>query len=269
MNRRVLSILFALVFVVSTAAAQAIPDPKEIREQMIAAAGGESFAKLGILELEATVEETRNDGTRTFSSYTILVDTSNLENLRMELPDDVVVATNNRVGWSTAAGVFDDRPQVSKMARTTINQLVFPLLLPYSLEMEGVWLKEVRETTLDEREVWVILMPFSKGFFANPVMETNWIMVVAKDDYSIVSLEFAPSPEFADVSPVGVRYRVLTDQEIDGATVAKQVLAIGIDSQYRESGANRVTRIVAEARPWDPTLFLSPAQLEELEKEDE
>ena len=111
-------------------------------------------------------------------------------------------------------------------------------------------------------------MPFSKGFFVNPVMETTWILVVAKDDYSIQSLEFAPAPAFADVAPVGVRYRILKQKEIDGATTVEQMLATGINSQYQESGANRVTRIVSKVRPWDPTLFLSPAQLEALEKDD-
>jgi hypothetical protein len=268
MSRRVLSIVLPLVLVASAVTAQEPPDPKEILDKMLAAAGGEAFANLGILELDVNIEETRNDGTRSIRSFTVMVDTSNLENLRMELPGEVVVATNARGGWSTTANVLDDRPQVSKMARLTINQSLFPLLLPYSLQMEGVWLKEVRETTLDGRDVWVISIPFSKGFFVNPVMETTWILVVAKDDYSIMSLEFAPSPAFSDVSPVGVRYRILTKQEIDGAMVAKQILAIGINSQYQESGANRVTKIASKVRPWDPTLFLSPAQLDALEEED-
>ncbi len=102
------------------------------------------------------------------------------------------------------------------MARLSINQTVFPLLLPYSLKMEGVWLKEVREGHVDGRDVWVIAIPFSKGFFVNPVMETTWILVVAKDDYSIQSLEFAPAQAFADVSPVGVRYRILMQKDLEG-----------------------------------------------------
>jgi hypothetical protein len=134
--------------------------------------------------------------------------------------------------------------------------------------MEGVWLKEVREGQVDGRDVWVIAIPFSKGFFVNPVMETTWILVVAKDDYSIQSLEFAPAQAFADVSPVGVRYRILKHKDLGGAAVIEQLLAIGINWQYQESGANRVTKIAAKVRPWDPTLFLSPVQLEALEEDD-
>ena len=268
MFNRILSLLLSLTLTATAAAADEMPDPQEILDKMIAAAGGEAFANLGILELEVTEEESLNDGTQSGKSYTLTVDTSNLDNLRMELPGEVVVAANKGGGWSSTANVLDDRPQVPKMARLTINQTVFPLLLPYSLQMEGVWLEEVRETKQDGRDVWVITMPFSKGFFVSPVMETTWILVVAKDDYSIQSLEFAPAPAFADVSPVGVRYRILKQKELDGATVIEQVLAIGINSQYQESGANRVTRIVLKVRPWDPTLFLSPAQLEALEEDD-
>jgi hypothetical protein len=245
-----------------------MPDPKEIIEKMIAAAGGEAFSKLGILELEVSEAEIHNDGTQSANSYTLMVDTSNLDNMRMELPREVVVASNKGGGWSTTANVLDDRPQVPKMARLTINQSVFPLLLPYSLQMEGVWAKDVRETALNGRDVWVISIPFSKGFFVNPVMETTWILVVAKDDYSLQSLEFAPAPAFADVSPVGVKYKILKLNEIDGAKVVEQLLAIGINSQYQEYGANRVTKIASKVRPWDPTLFLSPAQLEALEEDD-
>lgn len=268
MYRRVLSIVLPLALVASAAAADELPQPQQILDRMLAAAGGEAFAELGILELDVAVEETRNDGTRSVRSFKAMVDTSNLSNLRMELPDDVVVVTSATGGWSTTGGVLDDRPQVPTMAKLTINQSLFPLLLPYSLQMEGVWLKEIRETTLDERDVWVIGIPFAKGFFINPVMETTWILVVAKDDYSIVSLEFAPSPSLADVAPVGVRYRILKQKELEGAKVSEQVLAIGINSQYQESGANRITKIVPKVRPWDPTLFLSPKRLEELEEEE-
>ncbi len=268
MFRQILSLLLPLTLAATAAVADEMPDPKEILEKMITAAGGEAFAALGILELEVTEEEIRNDGTQSGKSYTLMVDTSNLDNLRMEFPGEVVVAASKGGGWSTTGNVLDDRPQAPKMARLTINQSAFHLLLPFSLQMEGVWLKEVREAQLGGRDVWVIALPFSKGFFVSPVMETTWILVVAKDDYSIQSLEFAPAPAFADVSPVGVRYRILKKKEIDGATIAEQVLAIGINSQFQESGANRVSRIAAKVQAWDPTLFLSPAQLEALEKDD-
>jgi len=271
MIRRCLVVLLPLVIVASLAAGEDPPDAKEIVERVIAAAGGEAFASLGILELEVTEEETRNDGTRIGKSYRMLVDTSNLNNLRMELPGDVIVAaTQGGGGWSTNAGALDDRPQAQTAARTSLNQKGFRLLLPFSLKMDGVWIKEVRESTAsDGREVWVIAIPFTKGFFTSPVMATTWIMVVAKDDYSLISIEFSPAPAFRSVSPVGIRYRILKQMDLEGASVVEQMLAVGINSRYQESGATRVTKIKPSVRgPWDPTLFLSPAQLAAIEEDD-
>jgi hypothetical protein len=269
MKRVLVCAVLPLVLMTPFAVAADPPEAAEIISRVIDAAGGEAFAELGVLELQVSEERTRNDGSRSTASYTLIADTANLNNLRMEFPGDVVVARTVVGGWSTNAGVPDDRPQTSSMAVKTLNQNALTLLLPYSLAMEGVRGEEVREGVVDGRDVWVISLPFVKGFFVSPVMTTNWILVVAKDDYSIVSLEFAPAPEYRDVSPVGVRYRILKQKELGGAKVAEQLLAVGINFEYQESGATRVTKIEPSVRGrWDPTLFLSPQQIEALEQDD-
>lgn len=265
---RICPLLFALVLAIPPAAFGESPDPKEIVDRMIAAAGGDAFANLGVLELEVHEEQTRNDGTRTTMDYTLMVDTGNLANLRVEYPSGTVVGANATGGWGVENGVQDDRPQTPTMARKTLNQTAFPLLMPYSLKMQGVWVKEVRESTLDGRDVWVLAIPFSKEFFLSPVLTTTWIMVVAQDDYSILAFEFVPPVEFRKVSPVGIRYRILKLQELEGAKIAEQVLSVGISVQGQESGLVRVTKSKASVRHWEPSLFLSPAQLEALEEED-
>jgi len=268
MYRHALKVLLPMLLAVPAIAVAETPEPREIVDRMIAAAGGEAFAKIGVLKLEIEQEETRNDGTGSTSTYTAYVDTAHLENQRIDYPGDVVVAHHGGGGWSTAGGVMDDRRQTSSMAKKTLNQTLFPLLLPYSLKMEGVWVKEAQESTLDGRKVWVLLMPFTKGFFTSPVMTTTWMMVVAQDDYSILVYEFVPPVQYRDVSPVGIRYRILKQQELEGAKLAEQLLLIGINAAGVESGANRVTKIKASTVPWDVALFLSPAHLEALEKED-
>jgi hypothetical protein len=267
MYRRVLTAMLPVLLVVPVVHSAETPEPGEIVDRVIAAAGGEAFAELSVLKLEVEQEETRNDGTSATSSYTLYVDTTHLDNQRMEFPGEVVVAHHGAGGWSTKGGKLDDRPQTSSMAEKTLNQTVFPLLFPYSLKMEGVWAKEVREATLDGRKVWVVALPFAKGFFSSPVLTTTWIMVVAQDDYSIISYEFVPPVEYQDVSPMGIRYRILKQQELDGAQIVEQLLLIGINGAGMESGANRVTKIKASAQRWDATLFLSPAEIEAFEKD--
>jgi hypothetical protein len=268
MIRRVCPLLFALVLAIPPAAVAGPPDPNDIVDRVIAAAGGEAFSQLGVLQLEVHEEQTRNDGVRSTKDYTLMVDTRNLANLRMEYPNGTVVGANATGGWGIENGVQDDRPQTPTMARKTINQTAFPLLMPYSLKMQGVWVKEVRESTLDGRDVWVLAIPFSKGFFLSPVLTTTWFMVVAQDDYSILAFEFVPPVEFRKVSPVGIRYRILKLQELEGAKIAEQILSVGISVQGQESGLVRVTKSKASVRHWEPSLFLSPAQLEALEEED-
>jgi len=267
MKRYALRILLPVLLATPVIASPETPKPEEIVDRMVTAAGGETFAKIGVLKLEVEQEETHNDGSGSSQSYIAYIDTAHLENQRIEYPGDVVVAHHGAGGWSTKAGVMDDRPQTSVMAETTLNQTLFPILLPYSLKMEGVWVKEVRESTLGGRKVWVLFMPFAKGFFTSPVMTTTWMMVVAQDDYSILSFEFIPPVQYQDVSPMGIRYRILKQQDVEGAKLAEQLLLIGINTAGVESGANRVTKIKASAIPWDAALFLSPAQLEALEDE--
>ena len=140
-----LVVLFTLVLAIPPAAFGESPDPKEIVDRMIAAAGGEAFSQLGVLKLEVHEEQTRNDGTQTANNYVLMVDTANLANLRMEYPNGTVVGGSAAGGWGVENGVQDDRPQTPTMARKILNLAAFPLLMPYSLKMDGVWVQEVRE----------------------------------------------------------------------------------------------------------------------------
>jgi hypothetical protein len=267
MYRHLLSLVILMILALPAVLTAEAEDPQQIVDRMIAAAGGEAFENLGVLKLEVSQEETRNNGTSTKSSYTLFADTTNLNNLRIEYPGDVVVARSGSTGWSTVKGVADDRPQTPFMARTTLNQAVFPLLLPYSLKMEGVWVQDVREMTIEGREVWVFAIPFAKGFFASPVLTTTWYLVIDREDYSILWLEFVPPEEYRDVSPEGIRYRILKQKELGGAMVSEQLLMVGINVRGMESGHVRVTKIDPSVVPWDVTLFVSPQQLEALEGE--
>ena len=69
MFHRTLSLVLSLTLTAAASLADEMPDPNEIVEKMIAAAGGEAFADLGILELEVTEKEIHNDGTQSDKSF--------------------------------------------------------------------------------------------------------------------------------------------------------------------------------------------------------
>ena len=196
MIQRVLGFLLPAALVVPALVGAATPKPQEIVDRMIDAVGGYSaFSELGVLELQVHEEETRSDGTSTIKEFTAYVDAADLGNLRREYTGNLVVGRNGRDGWSTENGVLDERPQTSYMARGTLNQSIFPLLLPFSLNMDGVWVKEVAETNWDGQDAWVLIVPFTKGFFASAIMTTTWYVVVSKDDYSFLSASFVTTVE--------------------------------------------------------------------------
>jgi hypothetical protein len=267
MYQRIAIGLLALGTVVPAAAATEPPAPDVLVDRMIAAVGGDAFSKLGILKLDVSEESIRHEGGTSTSSYVAYVDASDLGNMRMELPGDVVVARIGADGWSTTAGTLDERPQTPSMAYRALNQNLFKLLLPYSLKMEGVWAKEVIEVPWEDRTAWALLIPFAKGFFVSPVLQTTWRVVVDKETSEILAYDFMPPFEYRHVENTGVRYGILAYNEIEGARIPSRVIAVGLDLDEQEVGTYRVTKIDSSVYDsWAPTLFINPQRLETLEE---
>ena len=153
------------------------------------------------------------------------------------------------------------------MAYRTLNQSLFTLLLPFSLEMDGVWTKEVIEVAWEDRTAWALLLPFTKGFFVSPVLETTWRIVVDKETSLILAFDFMPPVEFRHVESTGVLYGTLAYNEIEGAKIPSSVIAIGLSLDEQEIGTYRTTKIDSSVYDsWDPTLFINPKRLEAIEE---
>jgi hypothetical protein len=242
----------------SVSAFAEIPEPAVVVARMIEAAGGAEFREIGVLKLEVTEESTRNDGSSTETSYTVFVDTADLTHLRKE-DAAIVIGRYGVNGWAMVDGKLDDRKQTPRMAKVTLNQAVFSLLLPFSLEMEGVWVESVEESSWEGKEAWKLTLPFVKGFFVSPVLTTKWSIYVSKDDHSILAVSFLPPVEYQKVQHVGMRYRYLKHDEVDGARIPSQILAIGTNLSGIETGSFRVTKITPTVHgPSDPSLFKTP-----------
>ena len=234
-------------------------EPAEIVERMLAAAGGGEFSEIGVLKLEVSDEETRNDGSRTSHEFTLYVDTADLRNVRMELEGGSIVGCSQDGCWAMKDGTLDDRRQTPYMAKTTLNQALFPIMLPFTVRMEGVWASDVKEIMWEGREAWSLAVPFAKGFFVSPVLTTTWSLVVARDDYSLLAASFVPPVEYRKVEMKGIRYRVLKTEDLEDVKIPTQILSIGINVDGYESGHVRVTKIKPSVHgPSDPTLFRSP-----------
>jgi hypothetical protein len=260
MDLRALYVLSSFFLVFAGVAPVHSAAPAQTVDRLISSQGGAELAALGILKLEVSEEETTNDGEQHQRSYTLFVDASDLGKARMELPGDIDIACGAEGCWATVGGVLDSRPQAPNMARRTLNQAVFPLLLPHSLRMSGVEIGDAVEEVLWEgRPASVVPVGFARDFFASPVMSTTWQLVVAQDDHSLLATQFSPPVEYQKVEIEGIRYRTLQHTTLEDVSLPTRILLDGIDLQGIENGHVKVVKIeVSVYGPSEPTLFMRP-----------
>lgn len=261
MNRRsCTSLLVAGIVAMAGVAAAEKPTAEAIVERAISAVELEStLEEHNMILLSIRQEETATDGTTNESDMTALIHGANLESTRLEISGDIALALNNKSSWAMIQGKVDERPQTPRMAAGTIRQTLFPLLLPYSMRMDGVRHGVVTETTLDGIPVWVVDIQFDPEFFAAPSMVTNWSVFINREDSTVMGASFLPADQFRAVRAEGIRYRYLKRQTVDGLVLPAQVLLEGIDLNGVENGHVRVTKISAKTvEPLDLSLFIHP-----------
>jgi len=248
----------------------AAPAADTVVEGAISAAELEStLARHDMIRIAVRQEETAADGTTATRDVTAVVHGARLENIRLELGQGTTLVLNGSTAWAMMRGQLDTRVQTPRMAAGTIRQTVFPLLMPYSLRMEGVHLGHVTEGSFDATPAWVVEVTFDAEFFAAPTMVTPWNVYISRADNTILGAEFLPPKEFHAVREEGIRYRFLKWQDTDGLRIAAQVLLDGIDLNGAENGHVRVTKMTAtDAGPLDLSLFLHPDEKERLDSGD-
>lgn len=263
-------LLTAALIALSGPAWAATPTADTVVERAISAAELEStLAGHDMIRIAVRQEETAADGSATTRDVTAVVHGARLENIRLELGQGTSLVLNNSTAWAMMRGQLDTRVQTPRMAAGTIRQTMFPLLMPYSLRMEGVRLGAVTEGSFDATPAWVVQVDFDADFFAAPTMIATWNVYIGRADNVVLGAEFLPPKEFHAVLEEGVRYRFLKWQELDGLKIAAQVLLDGIDLNGAENGHVRVTKMTStNAGPLDLSLFLHPDEQERLDAGD-
>ncbi|HSN54761.1 MAG TPA: hypothetical protein VLT32_08810 [Candidatus Sulfomarinibacteraceae bacterium] len=259
----------ALALVAAPAAAQT-PDGATVVDRAVAAAdSGDALARHDVIRASIREEETLSDGSTEVKEFTVLLQGGRLQNARLELSPDVSVVLHKGTGWATIRGQLDTRPTAARMAGGTVRQKIFPLLLPFSLQLEGVRLGAVSSTTFDDRPAWAVDATFDPAFFAAPSLSTTWMLYFDRSSSKVLGAEFYPPEELRGPGAEGVRYRILTWKSVDGIDLPGQVLLEGIDFNGAPNGHVRVTKIeYGDGGPFDPALFIDPATLEKLDAGD-
>jgi hypothetical protein len=188
--------------------------------------------------------------------------------MRLEIPGNIVIARAGESLWATRDGALDDRPQAPKMVRATLNQRLFPLLLPFSLATEGIRLSNPQQTNFEGEAAWRVAVDFPTDFFIAPSMSTTWYLYVRQSDYKALGVEFFPPHEVRTVRSEGIRYRPLQTTTLgSGVEIPVQVLLDGIDVSGQPTGHVRITKLGVTVRgPYEPTLFIDPIRLQQIEE---
>ena len=271
MTRHPIAPLLVTAFaVVAFPASAATPDAATIVERAIAVADPDNTLPThDMIVADVHEQETTSDATTEVKELRLVLYGDRLQEARLELSPDINVVLHQGQGWATIQGQLDTRHTAAKMAAGTVRQKVFPLLFPFSLELEGVTLSDVAEATFDGREAWAVNADFAPAFFTAPSMVTTWRIFFDRENHVVLGAEFFPAETFRGPNAEGVRYRILTWKTLDGIKLPGEMLLEGIDVNGVENGHVRVTKIeYSDGGPFDPTLFLHPEVLERLDTGD-
>jgi hypothetical protein len=261
MKRRLMTpLLVASLMALPGLGSAETPTAEAVVERAISAVETEStLAQHDMLRIAINEDETASDGSTKVKELTAIVHGGRLENIRFELGQNISLALNNNTGWAMIQGQVDTRPQTPRMAAGNIRQTIFPLMLPFSLRMDGVQLGMVTEGSFDGTAAWVIDVNFKPDFFTAPSMLTTWRVFISRDGNLVLGAEFLPPAEFHAVTDEGIRYRILKRQDVDGLNLPAQVLLDGIDLNGVENGHVKVTKITTQTvGPLDLGLFINP-----------
>jgi hypothetical protein len=236
---------------------------------MLKAAGGlDGFRKLTVLDIDYVNEETTKQGKASKTPYSAYVSAVDLQSLRVEMPGDIVIVRNGDSGWATMKGALDTRPQTPVMARSTAHFHLVPLLLPFSLTMDGARLFDVEPDTFEGEPVWRMKLQFGHRFFNNPVMDTEWTLFASRKDGSFVAAEYVPPGEYTNIPTEGMRIRYTKIQTVGGVQLPSQALLEGLDTNGVPNGHVAIFSVKIASAPWDSELFIDPETLESMEEED-
>ncbi len=254
--------------IASTGLAGPPPSAKTLVDRAKMAAGGEdAFTKLGVVKMKIHEDEVTAKGEKHPADFTGYANTAHLDQMRLELPGDVVLATlGGGKGWATVAGTEDTRPLTPYKSVTTIRTKLFPLLVPFSLDLDGITISDVEPATWEGKAVWKMKVTFPKDFFGSPIMDVPWELLQDRESGAMLAWQFLPPPEYESYTTEGMRFRLLTTKPVDGVTLPAKILAEGITTDGNINNHYRTVEV--EVTPLGDTgaeLFLPPSVRERLD----
>ncbi len=261
----------------ATAGAQAqpaAPTAAEVVRRACDAAGGvAAFNDLGIVGIASKSEEVTQDGTvATKLRNTYFLAPGPIPG-RFEYPESKTVAGDDGSGgWAILGGKPDQRLSTSYLVKRSLTALLFPTLMPFSLQWEGVQVQEVMAAQLKGKPVWRLSVVVPRSFFDSPQIAVTWTVFIDSATYAVLQAESPFTDLGKGVTADGMRFRWRDPVKVKGVTFYKEQRLTGLDVTGTEMSHSRVDRfqyhlipasdaaklfanpIPAEARPKPPAM---------------
>lgn len=267
---RILRTAAAAIVVLAAAFPTGAAQPRTAVKRALDACGGETaFSRLGLVRVTIDEREITADGKEHANHVVAVVNADGLEEARLELGTKIVMARTSQDAWATIGGKLDKRPLTPTMVRGTVNMRLFPVLMPFALHMPGVRVEGVDEATWEETPVWRVRLAFPAKFFASPVMNVPWTVVISRSSGEVLAAEFMPTREFIKAGAEGVRYRFLRWSKVGEARLATSIVLEGLAPSGAATGHTKSVKVRYEPHVApDPALFMNPEKLEAFESGD-
>ncbi len=260
----------AAMVVLTAAFPTGAAQPQTVVKRALDACGGETaFSRLGLVRVTIDEREITADGKEHTNHAVAVVNADGLEESRLELGKRIVMARTSQDAWATIGGKLDRRPLTPTMVRGTLNMRLFPVLMPFTLHMPGVRVDAVDEATWEGQPVWRVRVAFPAKFFASPVMNVPWTVVISRKSGEVLAAEFMPTRDFIKAGAEGVRYRYLRWSKVDEARLATSIVLEGLAPSGTATGHTKSVKVTYQPHVTpDPALFMNPEKLEAFESGD-
>ncbi len=221
------------------------PTPMVAIKRACDAAGGlEAFNKLGVLELQIKREEVTQEGQVTNTSKIFSFLAPGPTPGRTEDPQFKVIAGDDGSGgWALVGGQPDARPSTIYMVKRLITSELFPVLLPFSLNWEGVTVSDVIASEAGGQGVWRLKVQLAPTFFHTPQISTAWTVDLDRRSFALLGAESPATDLGKGMRADGMRFSWREPAPVKNVRLRGYQRIVGLDEVGREKSHSRIDHI--------------------------
>jgi hypothetical protein len=222
-----------------------VPSPDLLVKRAWAEAGGlEMFGRLGIVYADFSSEEITPGGkpTTTISRAWFVAPGPNPGRIEIENPR-VIAGDDGKTGWAIVNGKPDARPSTEIMVKRLLVTKLFTLMLPFSLDWDGVILRSVEPAKVKDVPVWRLTIDVAKVFFHSPQIATTWRIDFHRDTYAVVQAESPATDMGKGIKADGMRVSWSRHQSVNGVMLPGEQRTIGLSESGGEKAHSRTDRV--------------------------